>query len=145
MQGGGGSPSLRDNRTNGMLHFGGGIGGAQQGGGGGAPSAAGGAAAGGGAPPAKAGAAPPAGAAAAASAAPSCPAAAWTIEEVCAWAASVGLPEPCVSSLRRGRVDGAALLELESDEVRDELAFPIGDRKRLLREIKALRETKAQA
>jgi len=50
-----------------------------------------------------------------------------------------------VSSLRRGRVDGAALLELESDEVRDELAFPIGDRKRLLREIKALRETKAQA
>ena len=43
----------------------------------------------------------------------------WSADEAIAWAASTGLPEsPCLENLRKGRVDGAALLELESDEVR---------------------------
>jgi hypothetical protein len=40
-------------------------------------------------------------------------------------------------------VDGAALLEIESDEMRDELQFPIGERKRLLRHVARLREMAA--
>ena len=69
------------------------------------------------------------------------PVAEWTTEHVCTWAAAIGLPEqPCVANLRSGRVDGAALLEIESDEMRDELQFPIGERKRLLRHVARLRE-----
>eukprot|EP01043_Picozoa_sp_COSAG02_P061867 COSAG02_NODE_8401_length_2584_cov_2406.138028_3_plen_52_part_00 len=45
-----------------------------------------------------------------------------------------------MENLRSGRVDGAALLEIESDEMRDELKFPIGERKRLLRQVARLRE-----
>lgn len=70
------------------------------------------------------------------------PVAEWTIEQVCQWAASIGLPDtPCVRNLRTGRVDGEALLEIESDEMRDELQFPIGERKRLLRHVAQLRES----
>ena len=70
------------------------------------------------------------------------PVAMWTIEQVCAWAAAIGLPEtPCIASLRSGRVDGAALLEIDSDEMRDELQFPIGERKRLLRHVARLLAT----
>ena len=64
---------------------------------------------------------------------------AWNVEGVCAWAARLPLPEPRVEALRRAYVDGAALLELTSDEVRDELKFPLGHRNTLMRALATIR------
>ena len=58
----------------------------------------------------------------------------WSVGKVCEWATAIGLPsQPCVTSLRLALVDGAALLELSSDEIQHELGFPLGARKLLLR------------
>ena len=62
------------------------------------------------------------------------PTAEWTVEEVCAWASGVGLSGPRVTRLRSECIDGAALLELSEMDMQQQLAFPLGDQKRLIRE-----------
>ena len=58
----------------------------------------------------------------------------WSVGQVCEWATAIGLPsQPCVANLRVALVDGAALLELSSEEIQHELGFPLGARKLLLR------------
>ena len=69
---------------------------------------------------------------------------AWTVEGVCTWTARLPLPPPRVQALRSADVDGAALLELTSDEVRDELKFPLGHRKALMRALAQLRAAPQQ-
>ena len=59
----------------------------------------------------------------------------YNVPQVGAWASQIGLPTACVAALNDALVDGAALVELTADEIRDELGFPLGPRKLLLREL----------
>ena len=69
---------------------------------------------------------------------------AWDTAAVLQWAAAQDkLGKPVVEALRAGDVDGESLLELTSEEIRDELKLTIGKRKALERAIAALKEVAA--
>ena len=64
----------------------------------------------------------------------------WDTHTVLEWAgAAEKLGEPVVAALRAEEVDGESLLELTSEEIRDELKLSTGRRKALERAIAALK------
>ena len=66
------------------------------------------------------------------------PVQAWSEEQVVLWATEAGLAGAIVTALQSEEVDGAALFELSTEEIRDELKLVLGQRKALERAITTL-------
>ena len=67
----------------------------------------------------------------------------WTVDQVCAWSQDeIALSDSCVDILRSQCIDGRALLELSPREIREQLGFPLGMEKRLIRERAGLHAAK---
>eukprot|EP00419_Tripos_fusus_P046953 CAMPEP_0172814072 /NCGR_PEP_ID=MMETSP1075-20121228/11043_1 /TAXON_ID=2916 /ORGANISM="Ceratium fusus, Strain PA161109" /LENGTH=1452 /DNA_ID=CAMNT_0013653855 /DNA_START=169 /DNA_END=4524 /DNA_ORIENTATION=+ len=63
----------------------------------------------------------------------------WTAEEVCAWLGSIGLGK-FVAAFEARNVGGSALFGMNAKDLTELGVLPIGDRRRLLRELDALRK-----
>ena len=65
----------------------------------------------------------------------------WTVDDVCSWLGSCGIGH-LKEKIQRNRVDGASLLVLTKEDIRDELLIDsFIDRKRLWDEVRALQQT----